>query len=223
MAIEILLQKGRTFHHCLRHDLESLYFVIIWICSHMEGPQTERKDVAQLAIRKWSDLEAPLQHLGHIKLAHIDDMKGTILPEITSYWNDFKPFIWELKEAFFPVRSADPNCITPEKMVEILEKALEAVKEPECLLPGPSEEPTIRDVEMYEYEVLKYGKDYRRGQSEAPRKRRRASKSSPGPQPPRSPIRTQSRTRGPSRSSVPKPSKLRDTSTPQGQDFGATI
>ena len=153
MAIEILLEKGRTFHHCLRHDLESLFFVIIWICSHMEGPEVERKDAANLVIRKWSNLESSLKDLGHIKLAHIDDMVRTILPEITSYWEDFKPFIWELKQAFFPVRSADPNCITPEKMTEILKRALDTVQE--CSLSGPSVEPTVRDVEMHEYDVLK--------------------------------------------------------------------
>ena len=221
MAIEILLEKGRTFHHCLRHDLESLFFVIIWICSHMEGPEVERKDAANLVIRKWSNLESSLKDLGHIKLAHIDDMVRTILPEITSYWEDFKPFIWELKQAFFPVRSADPNCITPEKMTEILKRALDTVQE--CSLSGPSMEPTVRDVEMHEYDVLKYGKDYRRGQAEAPRKRMKATKSSPhASRPPSARIRT-SRTSGPSRSSVPKPSKLRDTSTSQGQNFGATI
>jgi hypothetical protein len=218
MAIEILLQKGRTFHHCLRHDLESLYFVILWICSHMEGPEIERKNTAALAIRKWSDMEATLKHLGHIKLAHIDDMKGTILPEITSYWEDFKPFIWELKQAFFPVRAADPNCITPEKMTEILERALGTVQE--CPLSGPSVEPTILDVEIHEYDVLKYGKDNRRGQAEAPRKRMKTTKSSPQVFRPTS-ARRSSRIGGPSRSSVTKPSKLRDTSTLQ--NFGATI
>jgi hypothetical protein len=219
MAIEILLQRGRTFHHCLRHDLESLYFVIIWICSHMEGPEVERKKTADLAIRKWSDMEAPLKHLGHVKLAHIDDMKDTILPEITSYWEDFKPFIWELKNAFFPVRSADPNCISSEKMREILERALNSVQERP--LSGPSVEPTIYDVEMHEYDVLKYGKDHRRGQAEAPRKRMKATKSS---QATRSPsARTRSTRTGGSRGRVSKPSKLRDTSPSQGQNFGATI
>ena len=222
MAIEILLQKGRTFHHSLRHDLESLYFVIIWICSHMEGPEVERKDTAHLAIRKWSDMEAPLQHLGHVKLAHVDDMEQTILPDITSYWEDLKPFIWQLKQAFFPVRAADPNCITAEKMTEILEKALSTVQE--CPSPGSSVEPTIRDVEMHEYDVLKYGKDYRRGQADAPRKRMKSAKSSPQPTRPSVRIRaSQARTGDPSRSNVSKPSKLRDTSTSQGQNFGSTI
>lgn len=231
MAIEILLQKGRRFHHCLRHDLESLFFVIIWICSHMEGPQVERNDAARLTIRKWSDLEASLQHLGHIKLGHIDDMKNAILSEITSYWDDFKDSISDLKRAFFPKCAAEPNCITPEKMVEILEAALKTVKEPANGRPlsGPSEEPTSCDVEMHEYEVLKYGKGYRRGQAEAPRKRMRVTKSSQATQATRrSPIRTRSSTRtgdssgaSGSGSNVSKPSKLRDSSTLR--DFGTTV
>jgi hypothetical protein len=48
MAIEILLERDKTFHHHLRNDLESVLFVIVWICSHMEGPGVERKDVADL-------------------------------------------------------------------------------------------------------------------------------------------------------------------------------
>ena len=102
MALEILLEEGRTFHHALRHDLESLFFVIIWICSHMEGPQVERKDVATVSIRQWFNMESTLRTLGHIKLAHIEDMERVILPEILSYRDDFKPFITDLKTAFFP-------------------------------------------------------------------------------------------------------------------------
>lgn len=222
MAIEILLEQGRTFHHTLQHDLESLFYVIIWIISHMEKPQVELKDAAtKLTIRKWSNMESDLRDLGHAKLAHIDDMKRVILPEISSYWEDFKPFIWELKEAFFPIRSADPNCIKPEKMAEILKRALGAVQEP--VLPGPSSEISSQDVEMYEYDLLKYGKDHRRGQEEAPRRKRiRTTK----PSPPTRPLSTRTRSSrgaGSSRGSSSKPSKLRDSSSSQGQNFGASI
>ena len=176
MAIEILLEKGVTFHHHLRHDLESVLFVIIWICSHLEGPEVERKDVAHLSIRKWSNLELKLRELGHLKQAHIDDAERTILPEFTSYWEDFKPFILKLIRAFFPVRASEPNSIDPDTMVSILESAEEHVKEPPSS--GPSVEPTDIEMEMHEYNVLKYGKNFRRGQEEAPRKRIKTSKPS---------------------------------------------
>jgi hypothetical protein len=75
MTIEVLLENGKTFHH---HDLESVLFVIIWICSRLEGPNIERQDVAHLAIQKWSK-ELDLRSLGHLKQAHIDDAEQTIL------------------------------------------------------------------------------------------------------------------------------------------------
>ncbi|KAF8240153.1 hypothetical protein L208DRAFT_1234557, partial [Tricholoma matsutake] len=158
MAIEILLEKGKTFHHHLQHDLESILFVIIWICSHMEGPEIKRKDVAHLTIQKWSNMESDLRLLGHLKQAHIDDAERTILPEFTKYWEDFKPFVLKLIRAFFPERASKPNSIDPDTIVAILEAAEKHVEEPSA--PRASAEPTDVETEMYEYNLLKYEKDY---------------------------------------------------------------
>jgi Fungal protein kinase len=212
MAIEILLEKGKTFYHHLRHDLESVLFVIIWICSHLEGPEVERKDVANLAVRKWSNMELGLRDLGHLKLAHIEDAKRTLLPEFTSYWEDFKPFILKLIQAFFPTRASEPNSIDPDTMVSILEEAEMVVKEPSESSPRSSVEPADVETEMHEYNVLKYGKNHRRGQEEAPRKRIRTEPSSP-PRTRSSSARTRSsRISFPSRS-IPRSSKLRNTTS----------
>jgi hypothetical protein len=199
MAIEILLEKGKTFCHHLRHDLESVLFVIIWICSHMEGPEVERKDVAGLAVRKWSNMELGLRDLGHIKLAHIEDAKRTLLPEFTSYWEDFKPFVLKLIRAFFPARASEPNCIDPDTMVSILEEAERDVKEPSSS--RPSVEPTVVETEMHEYNVLKYGKNYRRGpsQEEAPRKRIKTTEPSSPSRPSSARTRSSRTSAGPSR------------------------
>jgi hypothetical protein len=219
MAIEILLEEGRTFHHALRHKLESLFFVIIWICSHMEGPQVERKEIDKLTIRNWFSMESSLRSLGHTKLAHIEDMQRVILPEIPSYWDDFKPFISNLKTAFFPSGAVKPNCITPERMVEILEEALKAVEEPQS-----SDSPAEPVIEMHEYDVLKYGKEFRRGQAEAPRKRIKFTRASPPVTRSTSARQSQSyRSSGRPTNNVSKPSKLRNSSASHGQEFGATV
>jgi len=187
----------------------------------MEGPEVKRMDTDKLSIRKWSNLELDLSTLGHTKLAQIEDMKRMILPEMPFYWEDFKPFIWELKLAFFPTGAVKPNCITLEKMVEILEKALKTVQE--CPLSGPSVDPTVL-TEMHEYDVLKYGKDYLRGQAEAPRKRIKTTKPSPQvTQPPSTHTRYTTRSSHAGGPNVSKPSKLHDTCALQGQNFGATI
>lgn len=134
MALEIMLQGGKDFTHELRHDLESLLYVIIWMCNHMTAPGVERQlleegDIPH--IRGWCNMSLSLQQLGHLKLAHIVDAERIVLAEFTSYWEDFKPFARRLLAEFFPVKPADPNMITPEKMVKILDEARSTVKEPE--------------------------------------------------------------------------------------------
>lgn len=133
MALEIMLQEGKDFTHELRHDLESLLYVIVWVCNHMTAPGVERKLVEGNIphVRGWCNMSLSLRQLGHLKLAHIVDAERIILAEFTPYWEDFKPFARRLLTEFFPVKPADPNKITPENMLKILEEALSAVKEPE--------------------------------------------------------------------------------------------
>ena len=124
----------------------------------MEGPEIERKDVAHLTIRQWSNMELDLRSLGHLKQAHIDDAERMILPEFTKYWENFKPFILTLIRTFFPERACKPSSINPDTMVAILEAAEKHVEEPSP--PRASAEPTDVETNMYEYNVWKYGKDY---------------------------------------------------------------
>ena len=42
MALEIMLQSGKDFSHELRHDLESLLYVIFWVCNHITAAGIER-------------------------------------------------------------------------------------------------------------------------------------------------------------------------------------
>jgi hypothetical protein len=151
MALEIMLQSGKDFCHNLRHDLESLLYVIIWMCNHMLAPGVERmnEDRQRLHIRKWCDMEKTLQHLGHTKLAHIVDAERIIFEDFTPYWEDFKPFVRNLLVKFFPSSPAHPNKITPEDMLAILNEARSVVKEPHAprdsiLSDHPSESVTRR-------------------------------------------------------------------------------
>src|SRR5271168_2561023 len=132
MALEIMLKSGENVRHELRHDLESLLYVVFWLCNYMIAPGVERELVDKNTpyIRGWCNMALSLQGLGHLKLAHIVDAERTILAEFTPYWEDFKPFAKRLLAEFFPVSAANPNKITSAKMLEILNEALSAVKEP---------------------------------------------------------------------------------------------
>lgn len=133
MALEIMLEKGKNFTHALRHDLESLLYVVIWMCNHMTAAGVERElvDGNIPQIRDWCNMAYDLQQLGHKKLSHITDRERVVLKEFTPYWEDFKPFARRLIDEFFPISEAYPNKITPENMLKILEDAVSAVKEPE--------------------------------------------------------------------------------------------
>ena len=133
MALKIMLKSGENVVHELRHDLESLLYVILWVCDHMTAPGVERdlSDKKPPFIRAWCNMGLTLQDLGHLKLAYIVDAERTILDDFTSYWKGFKPFARRLLAEFFPVSAANPNKITSKKMLEILKESLSVVKEPE--------------------------------------------------------------------------------------------
>ena len=131
MALEIMLNGGKKFRHELRHDLESIFYVLVWVCCHMLGPEVERHDAHGLPIREWCNMGSNLRKLGLVKLSHIADSEDSLLGHFTTYWNDFKPFIRSLITAFWPNGFRNPNSITSEKMLMILREALSAVQETE--------------------------------------------------------------------------------------------
>jgi Fungal protein kinase len=131
MALEIMLKSGNKFSHDLRHDLESVFYVLIWVCSHMEGPETERSDPHSLPVREWCSMNVNLRKLGLIKLSHLADFEDSILRHFTPYWNDFKPYVRQLMDAFWPTTFQKSNSMTSEKMLEILKDAITNMKDAE--------------------------------------------------------------------------------------------
>jgi hypothetical protein len=129
MALEIMLKNGKTFYHDLRHDLESIFYVIIWVCCHMEGPEVERKDPYFLPVREWCNMNHSLRKLGLIKLSHLANFDDSILQHFPPYWHDFMPYMRQLKTAFWPESFETPNRITSEKMLSILKEASANVKD----------------------------------------------------------------------------------------------
>ena len=83
MAIDLMLNREEHFCHELRHDLESVLYVILWICTSMEGPGVECRVAdpcfMDVPLRTWFDREANIQDLGYRKLAHVVDSERAIL------------------------------------------------------------------------------------------------------------------------------------------------
>jgi hypothetical protein len=135
MAIDLMLHQEKPdspFRHELRHDLESIIYVILWICTSMEGPGIERRIEDPLfmdvPLRTRFDKNVDIRGLGYSKLGHIVDAERAIISNFPPFWKPFQPFVRELLATFtLPIaRSRTPalGChITPQKMIEILKRA----------------------------------------------------------------------------------------------------
>jgi hypothetical protein len=164
MAIEILLMDGKSFCHGLHHDLESVLYVIIWICTHMTGVESERDDLDDLDIRKWCGLEVGLRDLGLIKLSHIAAAKVTILTQLAPYWSVMASFIQKLIAVFFPAGPSEPNEITPDKMLSVLREAKDGILASESNAVISPNDYAQGEASSIHYATLENGKRYRLGQ-----------------------------------------------------------
>ena len=132
MAIEALLGIDE-FVHKPQHDLESILYIILYICTFVQGPGLPL-DIphVSLPIRSWLNNNES-RDIGYCKLALLECYDIAILPHFTPYWHDLTPFVEALIIACFPLKARLPNNLRYEQALRILEKAYDAVEEP----PGP--------------------------------------------------------------------------------------
>ena len=133
MAIEALLADGKEkFDHLPCHDLESILYVIFFICTFTKGPNLPRPDFetpGTLHMKSWFSTD-PLNSIGFRKVADLCLPTQTVIPGFTEYWNDFAPFALDLINLCFSSTPAAHNKLTHKSMITILEKACATVKEP---------------------------------------------------------------------------------------------
>jgi hypothetical protein len=131
MAIEALLTTNGSFIHKPCHDLESIIYIIIFICTFVSGPGLPIcRPEASLPIRTWF-CGHNTKVIGSRKLADLQDYDVAILPYFTPYWHDFIPFVKDLIIACFPVSVRLPNEFQYEEVLRILKKAYNTVREPD--------------------------------------------------------------------------------------------
>ena len=99
MAIEALItDRNDNFAHFPHHDLESILYVILYICTFTNGPNSPRLDFETpdaLAMKSWFTTDT-LTAIGHRKVANMCQPERRIIPGFTAYWNDFAPFVLDL-------------------------------------------------------------------------------------------------------------------------------
>jgi hypothetical protein len=131
MSIEALTTEDQDFTHHPRHDLESILYVIFYICTFTKGPgipRTTAEVTENLPLRKWFSHEEP-KEIGLRKMAHMSNPELMITNHFTNYWADFIPFAQQLASVCFPQKTTLPNQLTHKTMLEVLRTAYSQVEE----------------------------------------------------------------------------------------------
>ena len=135
MAYEIL-QCDSQIEHRATHDLESLFYVLIWICVNYTGPRGAKRkdwDIFREAapLGRWLDPLKGFGDLAETKLGQFTysiQFETKILAHFHSYFEDLKLCCEELRKVFYapdrqPKQDADHLTI-----ISILEKHLKLLK-----------------------------------------------------------------------------------------------
>lgn len=140
MAIEALIANNQIFVHKPKHDLESILYIILYICTFVRGPglppapSQHEFDIAHHLsppIGTWFSNDTDMRKMGYLKLAHLECHDTAILPYFAPYWHDFAPFAKELIIACFPVKACLPNDLQYNQVLQILKTAYHFVQEPQ--------------------------------------------------------------------------------------------
>ena len=134
MALESLQwEDPKEFEHQPEHDLESLFYVLISICTYVEvpgllrGPIPLEHERSICANEWWSTNDRHV--LARLKASQVSNLDREILNRFSPYWNNFHPVIQGLQKAIWKkecIVSNQKNVATHDAFLDILQKARDA-------------------------------------------------------------------------------------------------
>lgn len=141
MAIKLLISQNSVIHKPC-HDLESIFFVFIYLCTNLNGPGSPRplcelRELQSLPIASWFNPTFSIEQLGADKISALMLIKQCILPFFSEYFNDLKPCALKLFNAIYPTLSSllRPQDVCHDDIIQIFNDTLKE-------LPAEPTEPT---------------------------------------------------------------------------------
>ena len=130
MSIGLLLQSDseRRLPHSFMDDLESVFWLLFWICVHYSGPGEHRRSRNVAGFEWWNFLS--LSKLGGVKAGEISD-GGDFLDKarhhFTGFYQPLARWVNELRREVFPggVRWKVEDISLYDRMRFVLERAME--------------------------------------------------------------------------------------------------
>lgn len=149
MAIEVL-EPEENFVHAYHHDLESLFYVLCWICSIQGGPANTRRvfDYMESEIRRWTTFDDSKTNMRTVR-----DSKKAIMPykkefemkitkKFDGYFTPIIPCIENLRNLLFSgIQTDDEKILVKQRM---LTSALNAIPRDEASIRFLMEELPVR-------------------------------------------------------------------------------
>ena len=152
IAIELLIHG--TSHRVV-HDLESLLYVLLFICTHLDGPSRQIRDPPLYgsdrnsnhpsSMKMWLETNK-LSSLGHVKFSHMmSHFDSHILSKISPYFFPLKDYIKGIWKALIPQREtmasvgeqAAHSTATAQDIINVLKTALQDRKLIDAHLSAP--------------------------------------------------------------------------------------
>jgi serine/threonine protein kinase len=145
MAIQLLMKKSKM-RHASHHDLESLFFVLIYICTNLSGPGTIRtREELQLhssiPVSAWFKTSYSLRQVGIAKAGAFCQFEDNILKPFAPYFEDLKPCILKLFNEIYTDTPGIPRPVSHDKMIEIFTETLDTL--PHETISNPNFQPLL--------------------------------------------------------------------------------
>ena len=128
MAVELLMEEKAVTHRPA-HDLESLFYVLIYICTNLGGPNTPRSldellKFRSIPIATWFAPEASFDSLATSKLGVAHAFERRVVDRFSPYFTDIKPCVMELFHAMYPTGPQIQSALTHDRMIDIFTATL---------------------------------------------------------------------------------------------------
>ncbi len=131
MALDSLKwEKPEDFTHQPQHDLESLFYVILTLCTYVERPghlrsRTPLPEDKSICMNQWWAI-GDYHDLARSKALALSSFESFTLRSVPSYWDDFRPVLQKLHDAIWPLGCTvndQPNMATHDEFFRILDEA----------------------------------------------------------------------------------------------------
>ncbi|KAF8958371.1 hypothetical protein BDZ97DRAFT_2061763 [Flammula alnicola] len=143
MAIELLMGLPDGEEQKSRHDLESFFYVLLWICWHYAGPNNAERqnfDIMETDIKTWIAAKT-FGQVGRSKAGVMTSSAGAfdliVLRLFAPYFEDLKPCVEKLRKKMFPEINTD---IEYQDIIDILEETRKVLPDKEDWTPDHDKE-----------------------------------------------------------------------------------